>query len=232
MPPSLNLIPDIPGPDIRDIPDIGVPWVPRGRGPSTPWPRPARVTVAAAPSRDAHKARTVGQRPGQTRKSPIPVPPIPDFLPGIGEGIPDSRFGRNRESGNPPFPDLAGNRETGSRLAANREIRDTRLCEYIMHDPGLDVFLSPSNADSGLPPHFSTAYTEMADYGTDFSDDVDRNFDAKARSQQVSTVEIRSRRSFAGVKLRLYLTLNLTLALALALALSLVEECASPPDAS
>ena len=55
--------------------------------------------------------------------------------------------------------------------------------------------------------------TEMADYGTDFSDDVDRNFDAKARPQQGSTVEIRSRRSFAGVKLRLYLTLNLTLAL-------------------
>ncbi len=26
--------------------------------------------------------------------------------------------------------------------------------------------------------------TEMADYGTDFSDDVDRNFDAKARPQQ------------------------------------------------
>ena len=45
--------------------------------------------------------------------------------------------------------------------------------------------------------------TEMADYGTDFSDDVDRNFDAKARPQQGSTVEIRSRRSFAGVKLRL-----------------------------
>ena len=40
--------------------------------------------------------------------------------------------------------------------------------------------------------------TEMADYGTDFSDDVDPNFDAKARPQQGSTVEIRSRRSFAG----------------------------------
>ena len=52
---------------------------------------------------------------------------------------------------------------------------------------------------------------EMADYGTDFSDDVDRNFDAKARPQQGPTVEIRSRRSFAGVKLRLYLKLNLTL---------------------
>ena len=41
--------------------------------------------------------------------------------------------------------------------------------------------------------------TEMAcaqaDFGTDFSDDVDRNFDAKARPQQGSTVEIRSRRA-------------------------------------
>ena len=45
---------------------------------------------------------------------------------------------------------------------------------------------------------------EMADYGTDLSGDVDSesivdpNFDAKARPQQGSTVEIRSRRSFAG----------------------------------
>ena len=43
---------------------------------------------------------------------------------------------------------------------------------------------------------------EMADYGTDLSDDVesivdsDPHFDAKARPQQGSTVEIRSRRSF------------------------------------
>jgi hypothetical protein len=37
---------------------------------------------------------------------------------------------------------------------------------------------------------------EMADYyGTDSSDDVDPAFDAKARPQQGSTVEIRSRRS-------------------------------------
>ena len=64
--------------------------------------------------------------------------PIPDSA-GIGkQGIPDSRFCRERES--------------GSRLAANRKIGDTRLCEYSMHDPGLDVALSPSNADSGLPP--------------------------------------------------------------------------------
>jgi len=44
--------------------------------------------------------------------------------------------------------------------------------------------------------------TEMADYGTDLSDDVesivDPHFDVKARPQQGSTVEIRSRRSFAG----------------------------------
>jgi hypothetical protein len=47
-------------------------------------------------------------------KSPIPVPPIPVW-PGTaaaGEGIPDSRLGRNRESGNPPLPDSAG---TGNR---------------------------------------------------------------------------------------------------------------------
>ena len=48
--------------------------------------------------------------------------------------------------------------------------------------------------------------TEMADYGTDFADDVDRNFDAKARPQQGSTVKIRSRRSSAGVKLRVRMT--------------------------
>ena len=44
--------------------------------------------------------------------------------------------------------------------------------------------------------------SSVADYGTDLSDDVesivDPHFDAKARPQQGSTVEIRSRRSFAG----------------------------------
>ncbi len=53
--------------------------------------------------------------------------------------------------------------------------------------------------------------TEMADNGTGFSDDVDRNFDAKARPQQGSTVEIRSRRSFAGVKLRMTAACSLRL---------------------
>ena len=75
---------------------------------------------------------------------------------------------------------------------------------------------------------------EMADYGTDFSDDVDPNFDAKARPQQGSTVEIRSRRSFAGaseawtVKLRLRLGLKLRLKLRLKLSLSLVGEFSTP----
>ena len=77
---------------------------------------------------------------------------------------PDSRFGREsgRES---PIPDSAGigNREIprfpiwpgiGNRgpdwpKSGNRAYP---LCEYIMHDPGLDVALSPSNADSALPP--------------------------------------------------------------------------------
>ena len=79
----------------------------------------------------------------QTRNPQFPFPRFP-IWPGIG-----------RES---PIPDSAGNlnRESGSRFAANREIGDTPLCEYIMHDPGLDVALGPSNADSvctsGLPP--------------------------------------------------------------------------------
>jgi hypothetical protein len=75
---------------------------------------------------------------------------------------------------------------------------------------------------------------EMADYGTDSADDVDPSFDAKARPQQGSTVEIRSRRSFqvAGASREVPFKLRLNLTLALALALSLVEECSSPPDAT
>jgi hypothetical protein len=90
--------------------------------------------------------------PNQTRKSPISVPPIPDLAGKLERGG-NFRFpiGRERESGNSPFPDSAGKRESGLRLAANREIGDTPRCEYSRHDPGLDVALSPSNADSGLP---------------------------------------------------------------------------------
>ncbi len=53
------------------------------------------------------------------------------IMAGNGEGISDSRLGWERESGNPPFPDSAGKRESGPRLAANREIGDTLRCEYI-----------------------------------------------------------------------------------------------------
>ncbi len=82
--------------------------------------------------------------------------------------------------------------ESGSRLAANREIGDAPLCEHSWHDPGLDVAVSPgpSNADSGLPPpsflncqgpadgpggieedgDSDAAAEMMADYGTDFSE--------------------------------------------------------------
>jgi hypothetical protein len=90
----------------------------------------------------------------QTRKSPIPVPPIPDRF-GRESGRESAEIG-NREI--PRFPIWPGIGNRGiSRLVANREIGDAPLCEYIMHDPGLDVALSPSNADSGLPPHFSAA---------------------------------------------------------------------------
>jgi hypothetical protein len=59
-------------------------------------------------------ASSVGQRP----KSPIPVPRFP-IWPEIGEGIPVSRFGQNRETGIPRFPILAesGN---GVPMAAGR----------------------------------------------------------------------------------------------------------------
>ena len=88
----------------------------------------------------------------QTRKSPIPVPPIPDLAGKRGGNF---RFpigpAGNRESGNGPFPDSAGNRESGSRLAANREIGDTlRRCEYSW----ADVALGPSKCRFWPPPTF------------------------------------------------------------------------------
>jgi hypothetical protein len=44
-------------------------------------------------------------RSDKTPKSPIPVPPFPDVAgKRPGGGIPVSRFGRNRERGNPRFP--------------------------------------------------------------------------------------------------------------------------------
>ena len=77
---------------------------------------------------------------------------------------------------------------------------------------------------------------EMAHDETDDEDDVDTINNAKARPQQGSTVEIRSRRSFAGaseawtvkLSLTLTLTLTLTLSLRLRLRLSLVGEFSTP----
>ncbi len=65
----------------------------------------------------------------QTRKSPIPVPPIWPGL-GNGEGIPDSRLRRNRESGNPPFPDSVGtgNRGPGTGIGVPRAAEDFPAC--------------------------------------------------------------------------------------------------------
>jgi hypothetical protein len=93
----------------------------------------------------------VGDTATPTRKSPIPVPPIPDFAgkrrgnfrfptrtrPGTGIGkSPVSRFCRETGIGVP----IGRKSESG-----NREIGDTLPCEYSRHDPGLDVALSPSN---------------------------------------------------------------------------------------
>jgi hypothetical protein len=83
-------------------------------------------------------------------RGPVPSAPDPEVP---NSRSPDSRFGREtgtefpipdrpgigNRPGNPPFPDSAGKRESGPRLAANREIGDTPRREYSRHDPGLDV---------------------------------------------------------------------------------------------
>jgi hypothetical protein len=83
----------------------------QGRGPGGRRPHTRSDTAGGASV--GYNDRLVGCRPGNPQ---FPFPRFP-IWPGIGEGIPDSRFGRNRESGNPPIPDLAGNRESGSRFA-------------------------------------------------------------------------------------------------------------------
>jgi hypothetical protein len=85
------------------------------------------------------------RHPGQTRKSPMPVPPYTRFgrEPAWGEGIraplasPDLHAGGpiQRESGSQfPVPDSAGKWETGPRFGRNREIGGTTA-------PGLLVSL-------------------------------------------------------------------------------------------
>ena len=65
-----------------------------------------------------------------------------------------------------------------------------------------------------------------AEMAHDETDDVDTINNAKARPQQGSTVEIRSRRSFAGASEAW--TVKLTLTLTLTLRLSLVGEFSTP----
>ncbi len=67
---------------------------------------------------------------------------------------------------------------------------------------------------------------EMVHCETDDEDDVDTVNTAKARPQQGSTVEIRSRRSFAGASEAW--TVKLRLRLRLKLSLSLVGEFSTP----
>jgi hypothetical protein len=61
----------------------------------------------------------------------------------------------------------------------------------IQASPHTSQLLKLSRTRGADRPMEDDSDTEMADYGTDFADDVDRNFDAKARPQQGSTVEIR-----------------------------------------
>ena len=52
---------------------------------------------------------------------------------------------------------------------------------------------SETQAAKDRPMQDGDSDAEMADYGTDFSDDVDPNFDAEARPQQGPSVEITAR---------------------------------------
>ena len=115
---------------------------------------PLRLDISVRIIRTVTRARKV--HPLSALRLGLDLPPDPEIP---NSRSPDSRFGRGRETGRePPIPESAGigNREIprfpiGRRaLKLNREIG----CEYSRHDPGLDVAaaLSPSNADSGLPP--------------------------------------------------------------------------------
>jgi hypothetical protein len=57
----------------------------------------------------------------------------------------------------------------------------------IQASPHTSQLLKLSDKDRADRPMEGDSDAEMADYGTDFADDVDRNFDAKARPQQGST---------------------------------------------
>jgi hypothetical protein len=153
-------------------------WVPpRGRNGVLRFPPRSRLLRAnAACERGAQNESCGAGRPAPSLV-PLGLGDAVGFLAGVlapaaadpeipNSRSPDSRFGR--ESGREfPVPDSAGN---GNREIPRFPIRPGNgnrgpdwpqlgksgiPCargEYIWHDPGLDVALSPSNADSGLPP--------------------------------------------------------------------------------
>jgi hypothetical protein len=95
-----------------------LPHVDNSNPPRTDWARPAqhlrlrRAQTAACLNDQRSTTIRLLTRPSQTRKSPIPVPPIPDLAGTRGREspIPDSAGIGNRE---PPFPDSVGNGNRG-----------------------------------------------------------------------------------------------------------------------
>ncbi len=95
-------------------------------------------------------------RPGSpSPRFPFKFPRFP-IWPGNGEGIPVSRFGRDRGSGNSPFPIRpgTGNGAPIGRKSGNRGYPPCETAGAEQARAGLDVqvALSPSNADLAPPP--------------------------------------------------------------------------------
>ena len=101
-----------------------------------------RRILESSPSPSAGSGRS---RPGNPQ---FPFPRFP-IWPGIGEGIPDSRFGRESGHRESPIPDSAGNRDTGNPRFPIR--------------PGLGIGNqgpdSPQIGKSGIPLCVSTSCT-------------------------------------------------------------------------
>jgi hypothetical protein len=87
---------------------IGADKPPARGGPGLDPPRfPPRRIFLFHNMNASHGARPTGRCTARPGSHQLPFPRFPIWL-GNGEGIPDSRLRRNRESGNPPFPDSAG----------------------------------------------------------------------------------------------------------------------------
>jgi hypothetical protein len=83
-------------------------------------PRRCELQLRAheARHREGHKIRTLSTQTLMPRR-----PRIGNRIPRFGGGFPDSRLAGNRESGNGPFPDSAGNRESAGVPGAARRAR-------------------------------------------------------------------------------------------------------------